>query len=300
MTGNSVKYKLSLWVLAARPKTLVASIIPVSLGASLAFQQSKDLSVGLLAMCFLFSTLVQVATNFANDYFDFLKGADEQRTLGPTRFSTGGVIAGLDLRNASYILLFFAFILGVFMMESSGASRWLLLIGIASVFSAIAYTGGPFPFAYNGLGDVFVILFFGFVAVCTTHYVLITDAGFFWEPNWVVPLGVGFSINNLLVLNNYRDRNTDPIVGKNTLIVLLGQKFGVSFYFFGFFTSSVLCPIFDGSLAYATILFPIGVYLVWKLNKAKEKKHYDFLLTCTSLSVVAYGLITCWSLLTNH
>ena len=161
------------------PKTLVASIIPVSLGTSLAFQQSEDLSFALIAMCFLFSFLLQIATNFANDYFDFLKGADEKRTLGPKRFSTHGVIAGLDLRNASYTLLFFAFILGVFMMENSGASRWLLLIGIASVLSAIAYTGGPFPFAYNGLGDVFVILFFGFVAVCTTHYILITEAGSF-------------------------------------------------------------------------------------------------------------------------
>lgn len=247
-------------------------------------------------MCFLFSFLVQIATNFANDYFDFLKGADEQRTLGPKRFSTHGVIAGLDLRNASYILLVFAFILGVFMMENSGASRWLLLIGIASVLSAIAYTGGPFPFAYNGLGDVFVILFFGFVAVCTTHYVLITEAGHLWEPNWVVPLGVGFSINNLLVLNNYRDRNTDLMVGKKTLIVLLGQKFGISLYFFGFFTSFVLCPLLESSFVYVTILFPIGIYLVWKLNKASKKKHYDFLLTCTSLSVLVYGLVIAFAL----
>jgi 1,4-dihydroxy-2-naphthoate octaprenyltransferase len=291
VTEHSAKYKLSIWVLAARPKTLVASIIPVSLGTSLAFQQSEDLSFALIGMCFLFSFLVQIATNFANDYFDFLKGADEQRTLGPKRFSTHGVIAGLDLRNAAYTLLVFAFILGVFMMENSGASRWLLLIGIASVLSAIAYTGGPFPFAYNGLGDVFVILFFGFVAVCTTHYILITEAGHLWEPNWVVPLGVGFSINNLLVLNNYRDRNTDLMVGKKTLIVLLGQKFGISLYFFGFFTSFVLCPLIESRLIYATILFPIGLYLVWKLSKASKKKHYDFLLTCTSLSVLVYGLV---------
>ena len=296
MTDNSVQHKLSIWLLAARPKTLVASIIPVSLGASLAFQQSEDLSFALLTMCFLFSMLVQVATNFANDYFDFLKGADEQRTLGPQRFSTHGVITGLDLRNASFILLFSAFILGVFMMENSGASRWLLLIGIASVLSAIAYTGGPYPFAYNGLGDVFVILFFGFVAVCTTHYILITEAGRLWEPNWVIPLGVGFIINNLLVLNNYRDRNTDKMVGKNTLIVIVGNKFGIFLYFLGFLTSFILCPLLDSRLTYATTLFPIGLYLVWKLNKASEKKHYDFLLTSTSLSVVAYGLVMVWAL----
>ena len=121
----------------------------------------------------------------------------------------------------SYLL---AFALGVFIMESSGSSRFLILVGISSVICAIAYTGGPFPLAYNGLGDVFVILFFGFVAVGMTHYVLLSDAGEMWVPNWLIPLGTGFMINNLLVVNNYRDRKTDQKVRKNTSVVLLGKN----------------------------------------------------------------------------
>ena len=220
-----MRKKIVNWVVASRPKTLVASLVPVGIGVSLAFKQTANLSFLLILFCFLFSILVQVATNFANDYFDSLSGADDQRVLGPKRFTSSGLISGKALRNMSYILLIFAFSLGIVIMESSGTSRVLLLIGILSVISAVAYTGGPFPLAYNGLGDLFVVLFFGFVAVCTTHYVLVTDVGIAWKPNWILPLGIGFIINNLLVVNNYRDKETDEENGKNTLIVILGKKF---------------------------------------------------------------------------
>jgi 1,4-dihydroxy-2-naphthoate octaprenyltransferase len=300
VTHRSVRKKIGLWLLAARPKTLVASIIPVSLGVSLAFQQSKHISFDLIVMCFLFSILVQIATNFANDYFDSLTGADEERTLGPKRFSNQGIIKGVHLRNVSYALLLFAFALGVFMMEKSGASRWLLFIGLASVLCALAYTGGPFPFAYNGLGDVFVILFFGFVAVSTTHYVLITDTGGLWKPNWVVPLGVGFIINNLLVVNNYRDRITDQKVGKNTIIVLFGKRLGIALYFCGFLIPSVCCPLLDNRLNLAVLLFPVGLFLVYKLSKAKTKTEFSFLLTCSSISVLVYGSIIAGSIMTKQ
>jgi 1,4-dihydroxy-2-naphthoate octaprenyltransferase len=286
-----VRKKIGLWLLAARPKTLVASIIPVSLGVSLAYEQSKHISFDLIVMCFLFSILVQIATNFANDFFDSLTGADSERTLGPKRFSDQGFIKGVHLRNVSYILLLFAFALGVFMMEISGANRWLLFVGLASVLCALAYTGGPFPFAYNGLGDVFVILFFGFVAVTTTHYVLVTDTGGIWKPNWIVPLGVGFIINNLLVVNNYRDRITDKKVRKNTIIVLLGKRFGIALYFCGFLIPSVCCPLLDNRFNLAVILFPVGLFLVYKLNRAKTKTDFSFLLTCSSISVLIYGFI---------
>lgn len=294
MLLQSVIKQFGPWLLAARPKTLVASIIPVSLGVSLAIQQSKDLSFELIIMCFLFSILVQVATNFSNDYFDSLTGADEQRKLGPKRFSNQGLIKGEHLRNASYVILLFAFAIGVFMMEFAGASRWLLFIGIASVLSAIAYTGGPFPFAYNGLGDIFVILFFGFVAVSTTHYVLITATGILWEPNWIVPLGTGFIINNLLVVNNYRDRITDKEVGKNTIIVLFGKRFGIVLYFFGFLISTVLCPLLDNRLNLVVLFFPVGIFLVYKLSIAKEKNEFSSLLSCSAISVMVYGSIVAW------
>ena len=224
-----------LWFIATRPKTLVASIIPVSLGGCLAVKQVgvDVINILLLTLCFAFALFIQVATNFFNDYSDHLKGADNQRTLGPVRLAQEGLLDGKSLRNASYIILVLAFGMGLYMMENSGASRWLLFVGITSVLCALGYTGGPIPFAYNGLGDVFVILFFGFIAVCTTHYVLVVASGQVWLPNWTVPLGIGFLINNLLVVNNYRDRKTDRDVGKKTLVVLFGKKFGLLLYFFG-------------------------------------------------------------------
>jgi 1,4-dihydroxy-2-naphthoate octaprenyltransferase len=289
-----VNKKIGLWLLASRPKTLVASIIPVSLGVCLAFEQVSSIPIELIIMCFLFSILVQIATNFANDYFDSLTGADDLRVLAPERFSDSELIKGTDLRNVSYIILVFAFIIGVLIMEFSGASRFLLLIGISSVISALAYTGGPFPFAYNGLGDFFVVIFFGFVAVCTTHYVLVSSTSEIWNPNWIVPLGVGFVINNLLVVNNYRDRDTDKMVGKKTIVVLLGRKFGIFLYFAGYLISCVICPLVDNQLLLVATLFPLSLLLVYKLNKARLKKDFDFVLTATAISVILYGLAVGW------
>ena len=292
--------KIGLWLLAARPKTLVASIIPVSLGVCLACKQVSSIPIELITMCFLFSILVQIATNFANDYFDSLTGADDLRVLAPERFSDSELIKGTHLRNASYVILVFAFIIGVLIMELSGASRFLLLTGICSVLCALAYTGGPFPFAYNGLGDLFVVIFFGFVSVCTTHYVLVSSTEEIWNPNWIVPLGVGFVINNLLVVNNYRDRETDKMVGKKTLVVLLGRKFGIILYFTGYLISCVICPLVDNQLLMVIALLPPSLLLVHKLNKARLKKDFNFILTATAISVVLYGLALGWAIATSE
>lgn len=287
-----------LWFIATRPKTLVASIIPVSLGGCLAVKQVgvDVINILLLILCFAFALLIQVATNFFNDYSDNLKGADDQRTLGPTRFSHQGLLNGKSLRNASFIILLLAFGIGLFIMEYSGATRWLLLVGTTSVLCALAYTGGPIPFAYNGLGDIFVILFFGFVAVCTTHYVMVVSAQQAWSPNWIVPLGIGFLINNLLVVNNYRDWKTDKDVGKKTLVVLLGRKFGLLLFFLGNVVPLVVCPIIDKQFIAVTVFIPVGLYLYYLLQVAKSKRDYSFLLAGTSMLIVSYGILVGWLL----
>jgi 1,4-dihydroxy-2-naphthoate octaprenyltransferase len=287
-----------LWFIATRPKTLVASIIPVSLGGCLAVKQVgvDVINILLLILCFAFALLIQVATNFFNDYSDNLKGADDQRTLGPTRFSHQGLLNGKSLRNASFIILLLAFGIGLFIMEYSGATRWLLLVGTTSVLCALAYTGGPIPFAYNGLGDIFVILFFGFVAVCTTHYVMVVSAQQAWSPNWIVPLGIGFLINNLLVVNNYRDWKTDRDVGKKTLVVLLGRKFGLLLFFLGNVVPLVVCPIMDKQFIAVTVFIPVGLYLYYLLQVAKSKRDYSFLLAGTSMLIVSYGILVGWLL----
>ena len=197
------------WVIAARPKTLVASLIPVFAGASLAYGSTGKLPLVLLFLAVLFSLLIQIGTNFSNDYFDDLRGADRNRALGPSRAVSSCSISGKTMIRASLAILALAFALGVVLMEASGASRQLLWVGALSVIFAIGYTGGPFPLAYVGLGDLFVVLFFGFVAVCGTHYVLVAGVGGKWEPNWVAALGIGLVINNLLVVNNTRDCGED-------------------------------------------------------------------------------------------
>ena len=289
---NTIGY----WLLATRPKTLVASIIPVAIGVSLAFNQVGTVRSDLICLCFIFSILVQIATNFANDYFDYLKGADEKRTLGPTRVAESGLIKGTHLRNACYLMLVLAFVLGLILMEKAGASRFLVIVGIASLICAVCYTGGPYPLAYNGLGDVFVILFFGLVAVCITHYVLVTGSGHMWEPQWMVALSAGLVINNLLIVNNHRDRKTDQLVGKNTLVVLFGAKFAEGLFFLGFFIPCVLCPLIDSRLRLLFFLAPFGLLIVRKLMLAVNKKHYDTILASTSLYVLLYGAIVTWAI----
>lgn len=279
------------WFLAARPKTLVASFVPVAVGAALAYEDSGEFAVPLLVMALLFSFLIQIGTNFSNDYFDDLRGADRVRKLGPLRAVSSGMIKPEDMKKASLWVLFVAFCIGLALMEISGADRQLLWVGISSVFFAIVYTGGPFPLAYNALGDLFVLLFFGFVAVCSTHYVLVCGAGQDWEPNWIVPLGVGFVINNLLVVNNTRDHEEDKVVGKRTLVVLLGRGFGLFLYAMGLSVATLLCPILEPTIWRVVWLFPLGVFCLVKLSGAKRRRDYGRTLGLTAMMIVLYGTL---------
>ena len=196
----------------------------------------------------------------------------------------------------SLCVLALAFGVGVVLMEISETDRRLLWVGVASVLFAIAYTGGPLPLAYNGLGDLFVILFFGLVAVGTTHYVLVAGVGQDWRPNWVVPLGIGFAVNNLLVVNNTRDCREDGKVGKNTLVVLLGRRSGLVLYGLGLAVSTLLCPSLDPDVSLVVWVFPLGLFCLFKLSKASTRQQYGFALLATSLGILAYGFLAVLSL----
>ena len=280
-----------LWVLASRPKTLVASLIPVCAGASLAYENTAELPMVLLVLALLFSLLIQIGTNFSNDYFDDLRGADRNRALGPSRLVSSGAIKGKTMIRASFSILVLAFVTGVVLMEVSGASRQLLWVGALSVIFAIGYTGGPFPLAYAGLGDLFVVLFFGFVAVGCTHYVLVVGVGGEWEPNWIAALGIGLVINNLLVVNNTRDCAEDKLVGKRTLVVLCGRNFGLFLYAVGIVGSTLICPWVDRTMMPLVWVFPLGLLAFVRLAKANTRKDYGFTLSLTALAILAYGLL---------
>lgn len=210
---------LQHWLHAARPKTLPAAVVPVALGSACAYAAGSFRPVpALLALAF--ALLVQVACNFANDYFDFKKGADTPDRLGPARATASGWIAPEAMRSAVFIVCAVAFCTGLGLLPYGG---WpLLVVGVVSLLAAVGYTAGPFPLAYIGLGDVFVVAFFGFVAVPFSAYV---QCGYFPVSVWPVALGCGLLANAILIVNNARDITTDAKAGKRTTAV----RFGVNF-----------------------------------------------------------------------
>lgn len=204
--------------MAARPKTLPAALAPVLVGAALAFSDGSFRWLPALAAA-LGALLLQIGANFANDYFDYFKGADTHERLGPTRVTASGLIGPGQLRWGMVVVFGLAAVVGLYLTYVGG---WpIVAIGMASILGALLYTGGPFPFGYHGLGDFFVFIFFGLVAVGGTYYVQALTL------NFVVLLAavpVGALVTNILVVNNYRDIETDARAGKRTLAVMIGRK----------------------------------------------------------------------------
>lgn len=212
------------WVLAARPKTLPAAASPVLVGSALAFEVG-GFALGP-ALAALFGALfLQVGSNLANDVYDFEQGVDTASRLGPVRVTQAGLLTVEDVKHGMWLAFYLAAVLGAYLTAIAG---WpVVVIGLASIVAAIAYTGGPFPLGYRGLGDLFVLLFFGFVAVCGTVWV---QVGTILPAAWPAGLMVGCLASAILVVNNVRDHETDRIAGKRTLPVMFGRTFGVIEY----------------------------------------------------------------------
>ncbi len=205
------------WLLAIRPATLTAALVPVAVGSAVALVEGelRPLPGLVAALC---AALIQIGTNFANDVFDFEKGADTAERLGPTRAVQAGLLSPGQMRRGMVLVFGLAVLCGAYLVVAAG---WpILWIGLASIVSGIAYTGGPFPLGYHGLGDLFVLIFFGFVAVCGTAFVHLG-----WVPAlaWWASVPVGALATAILVVNNLRDRKTDVLAGKRTLAVTLGR-----------------------------------------------------------------------------
>lgn len=209
--------RVRAWILALRPKTLPAAGAPVAVGAGLgAFRDAfvPGPVLGALAG----ALLIQIATNLANDYFDFVRGADTEERVGPTRVTQAGLVAPSSVLAATVAALAAAFAVGLYLVSVGGMP--IVVIGLVSLVCAVAYTGGPFPLAYHGLGDLFVFVFFGLVAVAGTLYL---QVGAFPMEGWTAGAGVGALSTAILIVNNLRDRPTDAKVGKRTLAVRLGD-----------------------------------------------------------------------------
>ncbi len=212
---------LKTWVLATRPKTLSAAIVPVLMATALVAVRPGGGIVWWAFGCALAgSVLIQIATNFINDALDFRKGADTRERLGPMRVTQAGLVSADTVMRAAAVALALAALCGVPLIYRGG---WpMLVIGLASIAAAYAYTGGPYPLAYHGLGEVFVVAFFGVVAVGGTYYVLTLDAP---PVVFVAGIGAGTVATVLLVINNLRDIDTDRASRKKTLAVRMGPAF---------------------------------------------------------------------------
>jgi len=205
-------------MLAIRPKTLPAAVAPVVVGTALALADKMFHLLPAMA-AFIGALLLQIGVNVANDYFDYIKGVDTPDRLGPPRVTQSGMISPGGVKAAMIIIFCLALLDGLYLVLVGG---WpILAVGLASILSALAYSGGPYPLASHGLGDIFVFIFFGLVAVCGTYYVQALELTL---TVFLMALPMGFLITAILVVNNLRDINTDRRTGKYTLAVILGEK----------------------------------------------------------------------------
>lgn len=209
---------LNIWFQGARPKTLGAAIAPVLVGSSIAYyEKSFSLTISFLAL--LVSVSIQIAVNFANDYSDGIKGTDDQR-VGPVRLVGQKLASPKSVKTAAMLFFFIAALSGLFITIFSN-QWWFLLIGLSAIIAAWTYTGGPKPYGYSGLGEVFVFIYFGLVAVIGTTYA----QTLFFKPYFLLyAISIGLFASAILVANNLRDREKDKQNNKNTLAVKLGDK----------------------------------------------------------------------------
>jgi 1,4-dihydroxy-2-naphthoate octaprenyltransferase len=205
------------WVTAMRLRTLPAAATPVVVGSALAYARGGFAFRPALA-ALIGALLLQIGANFSNDLFDFQKGADGADRLGPTRAVAAGLVTPNEMKVATAIVFLLATLVGAYLVARSG---WpIVAIGVASILAALAYTGGPYPLGYHGLGEVFVFVFFGLVAVGGTYFV---EAGTLDRRVLCDAIPVGLLSSAIIIVNNLRDRVSDERVGKRTLAVRLGR-----------------------------------------------------------------------------
>lgn len=254
--------KIQIWKLASRPKTLPAAITPVVVGSALAFYSNSFNFLPALS-CILGALLLQIAANLANDYYDYKKGTDPIERIGPMRVAASGLLRPEELFRGLAFIIFLSILNGLYLIWIGGII--ILLIGVTSIISLMAYSGLRIAYGYYGMGDVMVFIFFGLFAVNGTYFV---QTGNIDEISIWGSLPSGFLITAILVVNNYRDIKTDNATGKRTLAVIFGQKntrlyfitllslsYGVLFIFYFRFDFSIFIflPVFTVPMSYKVI-----------------------------------------------
>lgn len=281
---------LKAWILAIRPKTLTAASIPVMLGCALAYVYGHFQLIPA-TLCFLFAFLMQIDANFINDLYDFLKGTDREDRLGPERACAQGWITVRAMKAGIILTTLAAGVTGLCLLGYGG---WKMIpVGVACIVFAFLYTAGPYPLAYHGWGDVLVLIFFGFVPVGCTFYVMAHG----WNLSVTfASIACGLVIDTLLMVNNYRDREQDAVSGKRTLIVRLGARAGLILYFLLGLSACWCCFYFITIGKIYAALLP-QVYLIphilttQRMARINRGKALNQILGETSRNMLIFGML---------
>ncbi|MHB8377006.1 MAG: 1,4-dihydroxy-2-naphthoate polyprenyltransferase [Dehalococcoidia bacterium] len=277
------------WLLAARPATLPAAAAPVLVGTGAAMH-AGDVSLPVFFAALLAALLIQVGTNFANDVSDFERGADTHERLGPPRATHDGLLTARAVRLGMVAAFGTAALPGLYLAYVGG---WpIIAIGVASIAAGVAYTGGPWPFGYHGLGDVFVFCFFGLVAVCGTYYL---HTGEVTGTSIAAGSAVGFLVTAILVVNNLRDRATDARAGKRTLAVRIGDRATRLQYAAllagAYAIALALAVVVSWWLLLALLSLPVAVRAAAPLLRGADGRALNLTLKDTARLTLVFGLL---------
>jgi 1,4-dihydroxy-2-naphthoate octaprenyltransferase len=280
-----------IWLMAARVRTLPAAVAPVLVGTSLAVQQGV-FHPGAFVAALLGALLIQVGTNLANDYSDARRGADADDRVGPVRVTAGGLVPPRQVLVATYVTFGLAVLCGLYLVAVAGVE--LLFVGIASIAAGVLYTGGPKPYGYEGLGEVFVFLFFGIVAVSGSAFAQLKTWP--WEA-FVLAVPIGLLAAAILVVNNIRDMDPDRRAGKRTLAVRLGRERTRTIYALMVYVAYLVAPLpwLLGSLGPGLLLpwltLPLAVRLVRTVRRHADGPTLNEALAQTGLLQLAFGVL---------
>lgn len=251
---------LHTWILAIRPKTLPAAASSVIVGTALAWHDG-GLSLGPALAALVIALLLQIGSNLANDVYDDERGADTADRLGPTRVTHSGLLTRTQVKTGMKVVLGLAFVLGLYLTWVRGPL--VLVIGVAAIIAAVAYTGGPYPLGYHGLGEVFVFLFFGLAAVVGTYWV---QTGTTTPLVWLMAVPPGLIITAILVVNNLRDIEQDRVAGKHTIAVRIGVRATKAEYALCMAGAYVVVAgaVAAGALPAATLVVALSAPIAWR------------------------------------
>ena len=286
------KVLFKYWIKAARPKTLLVSIAPVIMSIAIAYL-FDDIKWTAAVICLIFAVMAQILSNFANDYADGMKGADNQR-LGPKRMVASGLISPQKMLRGIIIWSVLTFLVGCTLLYWGS---WILLpFGIVILLCAFAYSAGPFPLSRHALGDVAVVLFYGIAPVVLTFFI---QVGYVNYQIIIAGLAIGIIANNLLIVNNYRDAEQDAETGKKTTVTVLGKRFmRLVFYLNPIISIVLIYLVFENYILLYTFI-PFLVYSIFVSYRFAKAKGMEFnkLIAMSSFEAVLFALTVIYNLL---